>query len=343
MREGTIIKAVSIDPAARSVGQAKKHETMPVREQETITIEDSTLRKGFTWIPNGVLRREGLSPGAKLAYMGLLSYAWQEGSCFPGQARLATDLGIGQRSVIRYLKELETVGLLEVRRRGLGKTNKYILPKDDIDEPVPATGKGKPSKRSRKRSGSARLADQEMPKSDSPEVPNWQREEDTGEEDTDHSNLRKGTLERTPKRETKQPVSETDIPRSRYSRKRSFQAVGAYLKGRAPVPPATRNEISSSDREILTVSLEEIAHEFRDTAPASTVTELLRYFEQSKLERITDYLPVIYAARSITRDRKSSIRVGEPGARKMMPYFKEVVKDKLGLRPKPVKSVRKPN
>ena len=94
-------------------------------EQETITIEDRTLRNGFTRIPNGVLRREGLSAGAKLAYMGLLSYAWQEGSCFPGQARLAQDLGIGQRSVIRYLQELQAIGLLKVQRRGLGKTNIY--------------------------------------------------------------------------------------------------------------------------------------------------------------------------------------------------------------------------
>ncbi len=98
-------------------------------QQEVIIVEDETLRNGFTQIPNAILRREDLSPGAKLTYMGLLSYAWQKGSCFPGQEKLAEDLGISRRSVVTYLQQLQQAKLLSIKRRGLGQTNIYFLPK----------------------------------------------------------------------------------------------------------------------------------------------------------------------------------------------------------------------
>jgi DNA-binding transcriptional regulator PaaX len=36
-------------------------------------------------------------------------------------------MGSGERSVRRYLEELEKAGFLEIRQRGLGKTNLYRL------------------------------------------------------------------------------------------------------------------------------------------------------------------------------------------------------------------------
>ncbi|TYL75343.1 helix-turn-helix domain-containing protein [Bradyrhizobium cytisi] len=57
----------------------------------------------------------------------LLSCAWQNDYCFPGQRRLAEDLGLEERSVRRNLKALEANGLLTIQRRGLGKTNIYEL------------------------------------------------------------------------------------------------------------------------------------------------------------------------------------------------------------------------
>ncbi|HZB95789.1 MAG TPA: helix-turn-helix domain-containing protein [Herpetosiphonaceae bacterium] len=102
---------------------------MSDEQQATIYVEDETLRSGFTVIPNGILRHPDLSPGAKLTYMVLLSYAWQQGSCFPGQERMAEDMGAGERSIRRYLKELEAAGFLIIKQRGLGQTNLYILPK----------------------------------------------------------------------------------------------------------------------------------------------------------------------------------------------------------------------
>src|ERR1700684_4130195 len=88
---------------------------------------DLATRHGFTQVPNFILTNEHISVGAKLAYAMLLKYAWQDDACFPGQAKLARDMGAGERSVRTYLKELETVQLLEIQQRGLGKTNLYRL------------------------------------------------------------------------------------------------------------------------------------------------------------------------------------------------------------------------
>jgi hypothetical protein len=92
-----------------------------------VIIEDEALAAGFTQIPNLVLRRSDLQPGAKLTYMVLLSYAWQQDHAYPGQDRLAVDMGVTERSVRTYLKELQESGLITIRRRGLGLTNVYIL------------------------------------------------------------------------------------------------------------------------------------------------------------------------------------------------------------------------
>lgn len=82
---------------------------------------------GFTQVPNHVLKSEKISPGAKLAYAMLLSYAWQNDYCFPGQERLAKDMGSGLRSVVRYIQELEQQDFLQVKRQGQGKPNLYEL------------------------------------------------------------------------------------------------------------------------------------------------------------------------------------------------------------------------
>jgi hypothetical protein len=88
---------------------------------------DPVTRHGFTQVPNFVLTKKEISVGAKLAYAMLLKYAWNNDACFPGQVKLAEDMGAGERSVRTYLKELEAAGLLEIKQRGLGKTNLYKL------------------------------------------------------------------------------------------------------------------------------------------------------------------------------------------------------------------------
>jgi hypothetical protein len=88
---------------------------------------DPVTRHGFTQVPNFILTKNDISVGAKLAYAMLLKYAWGEDACYPGQLKLAEDMGGGERSVRRYLDELEQAGLLEIEQRGLGKTNYYRL------------------------------------------------------------------------------------------------------------------------------------------------------------------------------------------------------------------------
>ena len=96
------------------------------RNIEIVGADPVTLH-GFTQVPNVILTESKLSVGAKLAYAMLLKYAWSSEACFPGQQRLAKDMGAGERSVRTYLKELEVVGFLEVKQRGLGQTNYYRL------------------------------------------------------------------------------------------------------------------------------------------------------------------------------------------------------------------------
>jgi DNA-binding transcriptional ArsR family regulator len=88
---------------------------------------DAASMMGFTQVPNFLLKSKKLSSGDKMAFAMLLSYAWQNDYCFPGQRRLAEDLGLEERSVRRNLKALEANGLLTIQRRGLGKTNIYEL------------------------------------------------------------------------------------------------------------------------------------------------------------------------------------------------------------------------
>src|ERR1700687_1579695 len=78
---------------------------------------DLLTAKGFTQVPNHVLVSNKLSPGAKLAYAMLLKYAWQNDYCFPGQERLATDMGVTDRSVRTYLQELEREKFITIKQR----------------------------------------------------------------------------------------------------------------------------------------------------------------------------------------------------------------------------------
>ncbi len=106
---------------ARAIGDILKERNIELVGADPVT------RQGFTQVPNFILTKNDVSVGAKLAYAMLLKYAWGDDACFPGQTKLAIDMGSGERSVRRYLEELEKSGLLEIVQRGLGKTNLYRL------------------------------------------------------------------------------------------------------------------------------------------------------------------------------------------------------------------------
>jgi transcription initiation factor IIE alpha subunit len=103
---------------------------------ETAAFKDRNLRlngadiatqRGWTGVPNFILESKEISVGAKLVYAMLLKYAREMDECFPGQDRLANDMGNGERSVRRWLHELEQVNLISIKQRGQGRPNLYTV------------------------------------------------------------------------------------------------------------------------------------------------------------------------------------------------------------------------
>lgn len=88
---------------------------------------DIATQRGWTGVPNFILESNKISVGAKLTYAMLLKYAREMDECFPGQERLSEDMGSGKRSVVRYISELEGVGLISIARRGQGRPNIYTI------------------------------------------------------------------------------------------------------------------------------------------------------------------------------------------------------------------------
>jgi hypothetical protein len=88
---------------------------------------DPVAREGFTQLPNFILRNPNISIGAKTVYSLFISYAWHNNFCFPGQETLAKAIGMSVGSVNAFIKELESLSLIEIERRGQGKTNFYTI------------------------------------------------------------------------------------------------------------------------------------------------------------------------------------------------------------------------
>jgi len=88
---------------------------------------DIATQRGWTGVPNFILESKDISVGAKLTYAMLLKYAREMDECFPGQERLANGMGNGERSVRRWLKELEEAGLISIKQRGQGRPNLYTV------------------------------------------------------------------------------------------------------------------------------------------------------------------------------------------------------------------------
>ena len=99
-------------------------------------------------IPNFILKDPLLSVGAKVTYSMFLSYAWHNDSCFPGQERLAEDMGMSRSRVTEFISELEKAGLVTIQRRGQGKTNLYTI-HFQVKSLVRRPDVGRPTSRSR--------------------------------------------------------------------------------------------------------------------------------------------------------------------------------------------------
>ena len=94
---------------------------------EHIIVENEMMRAGFAALPYLVMRDKKLSMGARLTYAFLLMYAWQEGSCFAGQKKMAEDMGISERQLQRYLYELRDTSYIRVDRQDKRYNNTYII------------------------------------------------------------------------------------------------------------------------------------------------------------------------------------------------------------------------
>lgn len=101
--------------------------TIQEQHEESATLIN--LNYGFYQCPDAVLNAKGLSWRAKCIYCRLLCYAREKETCFPGHARLAVDLGKSIDTIQRGLRELRDYGLITWKRRGLTKTNVYVIVK----------------------------------------------------------------------------------------------------------------------------------------------------------------------------------------------------------------------
>ena len=98
-----------------------------VKKEKTLVILEKTFKPGFGVVPFSILKNPKIPSYLKALYILLLSYAWYEAECFPGQERLGKELGLTKNSIRSQLKKLKELGLLDWKQRGLGKTNIYYL------------------------------------------------------------------------------------------------------------------------------------------------------------------------------------------------------------------------
>lgn len=84
--------------------------------------------KGEFWaLPKDIMQMRHISLEARVLYAFLWTRKNGENVAWPGQKYLAEQLGVGERSIRRYLDELKKEGLIEVEQQGLKKTNRYFL------------------------------------------------------------------------------------------------------------------------------------------------------------------------------------------------------------------------
>ncbi len=108
--------------------EALKQKYENVEREIILEGADLITQNGYTLVPNFVLNSKVLSGRAKLVYAIMLSYAYGgKAAIFPGQERLAKQCGSSPRSVWSAIRELQKGGYISVIRRGMTKTNVYVL------------------------------------------------------------------------------------------------------------------------------------------------------------------------------------------------------------------------
>ncbi len=322
-------------------GQDPDHDRAP--EPGTLLIEDETLRAGFTQIPNRVLHASNLSRDAKLLYGFLLSYAWQQGRCFPGYAQLCAAMGASPSIVRKYMHELEVVGLLVQKRRGLGKTNLYTLCSLSTATLEPPASPRRAETDDQERGslvsddqdhGSLVSDDQDAPLSDALESNPCSEEEDSTEKDTNEEEF-----------DSKGPAPHAERADDGAVRQPTRCQPRGAGQGKAMRPPATASEcimptpppteaalpvpdvaLPLSDDQALVVQLAQLGDEFGDRAARSSLTRVrtLRQRHRLSVEEVAHHLD---AAARLTR----ACRTVQPDKR--MAYLLTVLENSMAAPP----------
>lgn len=68
-----------------------------------------------------------VGPACSVLYMWLCRHANEEGECFPGQEKLAENMGVDVRTIRRNLEILEKHNIISIVQMGLRKNNRYYL------------------------------------------------------------------------------------------------------------------------------------------------------------------------------------------------------------------------
>lgn len=241
---------------------------------------------------------------ARLTYILLLSFAWKEGSCFPGQTRIASKLGVTRKAVNKYLKELKEKSYIDWERRGMGKTNVYRILK------IQAAG-FEADVTKRLLHDVTTHSHQDVTKRLHKE---YTDEEYSERKDSDLSKFRKGktllkNLIHTPNQQHL-PRAATSIP----SKAKSSQD----------------EPYSSKIADVFDAFSKNDLHD--PTHISSNITRSLNLWRGSKLPE-EEFLRLVREARKVTLARSGSIRKRADnymGLKNRAPYFFRVLQDLLG-------------
>lgn len=311
-------------------------------QADTLRIENEALRRGFTLIPNYVLRARTISRDAKLLYGILLSYAWQKGNCWPGYDTLMEDLQCGRPQLAKYIKELKETGLVQVQRRGQGLTSIYTI-KDVRPENF--------QKFRFETSGSFKLK--------SLGVSNRNGEENKGEEHSDqehkaiskqknmdvfHSNYPAAELSTTLRTQSvvdNSPIAEVGhrvLPPTAAPGKPS--RVGQPPSKRYPYTPDPQPTRSIPVRgrppkapEYLAATMADISAKLHDENARSSLSRAAKLWKGSGLPE-DKFVQRLHEASTITRQQGGVAKRSAQNKHLVnrMPYFFAVVEDLLGLK-----------
>ncbi len=221
-----------------------------------------------------------LTRDAKLLYGFLLSYAWQQGRCFPGYTQLCVDMGASPSIVRKYMGELVAVGLLVQKRRGLGKTNLYTLcslSTATLEPPLPP----RRAETNDQKCGSFVSDDQDAPLSDALESNPCSEEEDSTEKDTNEEGFDSKGPAPCAEHADEGPVQQStrgqlqSVGQGKARRPSATacaeHAVPPSLAAALPVPDVARHV---SDDQALAALLSQLGTEFGDRAAQSSLTRV---------------------------------------------------------------------